>query len=462
MLGCCRKSEGRGVRPGMPLSEAMSLVPRALLMPHDTEADAAVLSELAVRCGKFSPLVGIEEGTAPESLLLDVTGLEHRFGSEEELARQIVRELSEQSYIVHAAVADTLGAAWAAAHFLAVQQRPVVLPPGRTEVLCDLPIEGLRLSRQTVDRLRQLGLSRIGEVIRLPRSSLKARFGEEVLRRVDQLTGRREELITPQRPAPEFRERWDFEHSTMNGEAIEQVLSHLLERLLVEVTQQQGIVELTCSFEMENNRSLSVPVGLYQPSISPQYLLELIGLQLEQKRFSQPVSGIIVEATVTAPLAWKQSELFDSDKRQDSQKLGSLIDRLSSRLGRAAVVRPQLRAEAVPERAWLDVPLSGKGRTRRDNRSRFAPFERPLTLLPTPLPVNVIVTVPEGLPVRLVIESTQHDIIRLWGPERIETAWWRGPSVQRDYYRVKTITGQRFWLFRRLQDGRWFLHGEFD
>lgn len=212
----------------------------------------------------------------------------------------------------------------------------------------------------------------------------------------------------------------------------------------------------------ENSRSLSVLVGLYQPSSSPQYLLELIGLQLEQKRFSQPVSGIIVEATVTAPLAWKQSELFDSDKRQDSQKLGSLIDRLSSRLGRAAVVRPQLRAEAVPERAWLDVPLSGKGRTRRDNRSRFAPFERPLTLLPTPLPVNVIVTVPEGLPVRLVIESTQHDIIRLWGPERIETAWWRGPSVQRDYYRVKTITGQRFWLFRRLQDGRWFLHGEFD
>ena len=45
------------------------------------------------------------------------------------------------------------------------------------------------------------------------------------------------------------------------------------------------------------------------------------------------------------------------------------------------------------------------------------------------------------------------------GPERIETGWWRGHTIGRDYYCVETAAGHRYWLFRRLRDGRWFLHG---
>jgi hypothetical protein len=34
--------------------------------------------------------------------------------------------------------------------------------------------------------------------------------------------------------------------------------------------------------------------------------------------------------------------------------------------------------------------------------------------------------------------------------------------VRRDYYQVETGTGERFWLFRELHSGAWFLHGEFE
>jgi protein ImuB len=54
-----------------------------------------------------------------------------------------------------------------------------------------------------------------------------------------------------------------------------------------------------------------------------------------------------------------------------------------------------------------------------------------------------------------------HRIVQAHGPERIETAWWRGPSVRRDYYVVETESGERFWVFRRLKDGDWFFHGMF-
>ena len=69
---------------------------------------------------------------------------------------------------------------------------------------------------------------------------------------------------------------------------------------------------------------------------------------------------------------------------------------------------------------------------------------------------------PEGPPLRFPFRGEEHRVARAWGPERIETGWWRGPPVARDYYRVATTAGRRFWLFRRLDDGRWFLHGAFE
>jgi protein ImuB len=65
------------------------------------------------------------------------------------------------------------------------------------------------------------------------------------------------------------------------------------------------------------------------------------------------------------------------------------------------------------------------------------------------------------------------EVVKAHGPERIETAWWRGPTVRRDYYVVETMTGGRYWIFRRLgfrrpgsgpanrSGSEWFLHGTF-
>ena len=64
-------------------------------------------------------------------------------------------------------------------------------------------------------------------------------------------------------------------------------------------------------------------------------------------------------------------------------------------------------------------------------------------------------------PLRFRLAGQVHRVVQFHGPERIETAWWRGPIVRRDYYVVETETGGRFWLFRRLKDGAWFLHGVF-
>jgi protein ImuB len=87
---------------------------------------------------------------------------------------------------------------------------------------------------------------------------------------------------------------------------------------------------------------------------------------------------------------------------------------------------------------------------------------RPLVLKPRPIPIEVISVVPDGPPVRFRWHAAEHVVEDSWGPERIETGWWRGPHVERDYYRVETATGQRFWVFRQNDTGKWFLHGAFE
>jgi protein ImuB len=45
------------------------------------------------------------------------------------------------------------------------------------------------------------------------------------------------------------------------------------------------------------------------------------------------------------------------------------------------------------------------------------------------------------------------------GPERIESGWWDGDDVQRDYYVVRMPSGPDLWVFRDLRDSQWYLHG---
>jgi protein ImuB len=47
-------------------------------------------------------------------------------------------------------------------------------------------------------------------------------------------------------------------------------------------------------------------------------------------------------------------------------------------------------------------------------------------------------------------------------PERIETGWWDGGEVRRDYYVAQDIHGVRLWIFREHAAPRgWYLHGVF-
>ena len=516
LVTCSRVAYACGVRPGMPLAEAEALVSRAISSRHtpcavnsngtrsvpttylyDPAADLAALARLAEQCERFSPLVGWQTvesvgtlrvpfrndstrsmPTTDESglsaLFLDVTGIGVLFGGEEPLLAAAREQFVSQSYRVKLAIAETVGAAWA-------------LTFGGSS-LASLPIHALRVPYETVDLLGQLGVKTTGQLMELPRDSLASRFGERLPLRLAQLLGEAEEVIAPHHPSPSYEADWILDVPRDDWECLELIFQELLKRLTGAMQQrQEGAVRLVCRLDCAGTAPLRLEVGLYRPSAVTKHLWELVRMQFEQRRLPGPVGRLTVQVAQSAPLECRQSELFGGRILEGTRELSLLIDRLSGRLGMDAVVRPELARDPLPEKAFREVPLTGTTNPKRRRASpqsrvpshqslghistpdsglgtgdfRTSVLFRPLELLDPPVILEVMSVVPDGPPIRFCFRGQMHRVARNFGPERIETGWWRGPSVRRDYYRVETTEGERFWLFRRLEDGAWGMHGLF-
>ena len=470
VAACCRTAVARGVRVGVPLAEVKSLVADLTVEPYDPAADAAELRRLAAACEQFSPCVALEEGNEPESLLLDVTNLMHLLGTEAELVAKVERFFAAERYRVQAAVADTVGLAWALTHSgsnCKLQNENCQL-----QIAEPLPIEGLRISPDTIELLQQLGVETIGQLLALPREDLTSRFGEQLLLRLDQLLGAAPEVLVPHRDPAALEVGTSLEHPVSDQAALAYVLTQLVDQLAkLLAARDQGAVLLVCELKYVGGASFLMRIGLVEPSACARQLMELVGLHLETVVLEDEVVHVEIRAAVVGRLGERQGELFADHWPTDPHQLAVLVNRLSSRLGYEQVLRPRLGGSPVPERAVRYEAVAGKSRAKsRESRAKTPALDprpstldspRPLILHPEPRAIEVTAVVPDGPPQFVWLDSRRERITAHWGPERIETLWWRGTSVRRDYYRVATESGGQHWIFCSLADGKWFLQGIF-
>lgn len=514
VVACNQAAMGRGVRLQMPLAEAAALAQHGgecWILPHDPDADLNALARLAEHCERFSPIVGwktveerskfqvpsfkLEEPASStwnslnsDCLFLDVTGIGILFGGEESLAREAIGDVARLGYDCRVAITDTVGAAWAVARqSFKFQVSSFKFSSDSSTWNLELgtwSLDTLRLPQETLDLLSELGIVRLEQLLVLPRESLRARFGERLLLRVDQLLGTAQEMIIPYRPPPQFIEEWLLEYPAERRETIEQITAELVRRIAGALAnRREGVIRLHCRFDCVPGRPICFEVGLFRPSADAEHLRDLVRMQLEQAAMPGAVGRVRLEATLTAPLENRQGELFAGSEHEVARQFALLIDRCSSRLGPDKVLCPQLTSDPLPERAVRyrkGVGSRGPG-ARKFQVSGFK-FQvggrkketwnlepetwnsyllRPLVLHSPPLLIVAVSIAPDGPPVSFQLQGRRFDVAYRSGPERIETGWWRGKSVRRDYWRVETTTGQRFWLFRQLADGQWYLHGEY-
>ncbi len=537
-LGCGPKAAGdrpaittrdqvHPIEPGMPLAEALALHQWASLRrsakrggmlssrarsihleAYDPLADRLALVQLAQWCHQFSPTVGLEESARPESLLLDIGKVSERFGGERALAYQLARSLAQRRFRARLAVADSVGAAWGLAHYgrlapiepthddpkhddrAVSASRLVIAPHGRMpEVLADLPIAALRLDTKAQDDLGQLGVERVEQLAVLPRAGLATRFGHALLRRLDEALATTAEVITPCRLPAELEASWLFETPTSRQDEIQYVLGELLPRLTGPLAlQRRGVLQLAVRLDCQESEPCHVTLRLFRPSVSSRHLLDMFRLRLETIQLGGPVTAIHLAVTASDRLQFEQQTLFAAESHQtDPRHLAQVVDRLTHRLGREAVLQPLFLADAQPEYACQYLPLTdhrdagksslravGKqrptGRAKKKPTSKNQPWfftppasqARPTRLFMPPIALHNVAVATDGTPLVFHYRASSQRVVQAWGPERIETGWWRTRLVRRDYYRVETTLAERYWLFRCLTENRWFLQGAFD
>jgi protein ImuB len=148
------------------------------------------------------------------------------------------------------------------------------------------------------------------------------------------------------------------------------------------------------------------------------------------------------------------------DEEGSDVDLSQLVDTLGVQFGPERVYRAVPVESEMPERAVRKVPASHPP-TGLDFPKNLP---RPSRLLTPPEPVTALAEIPDHPPRVFIWRSTRYRIAHADGPERVHGEWWHSDAemnLTRDYYRVETVEGGRYWLFR---DGppagrRWWLHG---
>jgi protein ImuB len=123
----------------------------------------------------------------------------------------------------------------------------------------------------------------------------------------------------------------------------------------------------------------------------------------------------------------------------------------------------------IPEAASVAVPAQDNDLegTWTLKRRPGDPPRRPLRLLQKPEEISVpAFAYPDGPPSRFTWRECRFEVARTEGPERIAMEWWKKAGLTRDYFRVETKEGQRFWLYRdglfhQIGAPRWYLQGIF-
>ena len=417
-----------------------------------TSVPATALQRLALRAEAYTPRVSLEP---PDGLLLEVKGSLHLFAGAAGLRLAITGECQRLGMPSIVALAPTPRAALALAR--AGRPRAVLDMSALTGALAPLPLAALRWPEDVLGRLARSGVRTIGAALRLPRSGFARRFGAAQLAALDALTGRIPELREAFRVPLRFRRRRELSCELENTAAILAALAPLLAELGTFLRARQcGVLELECRLGHRHSPPTRCLMRLAAPAADAHRLTELLGERLAALPLPEPVRDCELRSDALVPHRPDCLHLWQPGEHGGglSSEASGLIERLRARLGEEAIHGLTLREGHRPEKAWgktAPPAISGCSRTPPDHES-LRSHRRPLWLLPAPQPLPA----EDGLPRR------RGPLLLLGEPERIETGWWDGGEIARDYYTAADDCGVLLWVFREREAPHgWYLHGVF-
>jgi protein ImuB len=456
-----------GLRTGMALADARARLPRLHALAADPSADAGFIARLADLALAFTPSAALEP---PNGLALDITGCSHLFAGEAMLAARLQKALCAVGVsVVKLAVAPTPDMARALARF----SRTNPCFAENDTLVRALPVAALECAEDDATALRRAGLKTIAEIADRPSLLFTARFTSAFTVKLARVLGEEDKRITPLREPAAYR----AEQRCAEPVASHDVIAGMLAELATSVCDQLAARSMggrifEGTFLRADGAVRRIRVETSSPTRDPDVILRLHRDRLET--LADPLDPgfgfdlICFEAMRVEPWIENQGTFSAQDDQKDG--IAQLVDRLSTMFGRERVMRLQPIDSHIPERAQAVVPaaLSAPSRKWEESTLQSRTGLRPLLIYARPHPIDVEAD-DNARPKSVRWRRVMHRIANAIGPERIAEEWWHtDPSGYgtRDYYRVESPEGRRFWIFRAAttevgERQRWFLHGVF-
>jgi len=446
IVACDGKALARGVRPGMTAAAATALAPQLAVHRRNAAEETESLLGLAGWAAQFTPSVALE---LPGALVLEVSGSLRLFRGLARIAAGLREGCALMGFTALIAAAPTpRGAAW-----LARAGREILMddPARLEEALAALSVRVLARDADALEALAAIGATHIADVLSLPRAGLARRFGQRLLDDLDRALGRAPDPRTFFGPPATFGARLELPAEVTQAEA----LLFAARRLFVQLegflaARTAGVRRLVLRLFHREAHFTEVPIGFVAPSRDAVHFTALARERLATLALPDPVRALALAADDIVPFAGEPLALF-ADGAHAPGDWQKLVECLRARLGAGAVHGVAVAAEHRPEYASRAHEIAADAKAPRAATTGDGGL-RPFWLLPAPWPLEEIDAVPHhGGPLRL-----------LAGPERIESGWWDGIDVARDYFVAQAPDRSLVWVYReRRPPGGWFLHGLF-
>ena len=442
-------SREAGITLRMPVAAAQARVTELLVVQREREKEQEALQHIASWLTQFSPMVCGEAAGAS----LEISSTLRLFGGIAPLAARIRRGIGELGFHAYAGIAPTPLAAWllakASQHMTGLRmcREPANLP----ERLTDIPLVLFDWPQEILQPLSALGLVRVKDLLSQPRAGLRRRFGDQVLHDLDRALGRTGDPREPHRAPETFSCDTDLLFDIVDAERLFIPIRMLLKGM-EGFMHARGAGASEIVLELKHNRTVKTThkFGSRHAMRSAGHWIRLIRERLVAHPFPEAVVALKLSVTQLLPYH-EQNDSWLPEPEAHREKWQALIERMASRLGEKSVFTIRENSDHRPELAWKSGKNHLDGKPGK-SAGHAIKGPRPLLLLRDPM---ALVT---------VSGSPQHHgrLALLAGPERIDTGWWDGHPVARDYYVAHNPEREICWIFRDYRHGKkWYLHGYF-
>jgi protein ImuB len=438
------------------------------------------------------------EDAAPDTLLIDISGLTTLFGDAEAIACEIASRASTFGMNVHVAISANVETARIVARAL---PGPTIVPEGQERRFLEtLPVSMLSPSQELSEVFNRWGVATCKALASLPVLAFSECVGQEGIHLQAIASGKGARPLLLAEPVQHFEEWFELDEAVDDLEALSFLLGRLLDQLSARLSARAlSIAAVQVNFELQPSfdnafdtsrellqvkptaRTFSCNLQLPVPTRDSKLLLKLLRLRLQSRPPDAPIQKIHMAAQSSLARV-TQGSLF-VPTAPDPDKLELTIARIASVVGERNVGSPQLLDSHRPDAfhiqkfsiAATDVNAS-RDTTERltkinlQNRNHHSKKDVATIALHVFRPaVPARVRLQGNKPVFASFQGCSGKVVQASGPWRSSGQWWEDQPWQEEAWDLEIIfSGEspaRHGLYRFCYDGiqeKWFVRGVYD